>query len=55
MLGPDKETEAKVVKSIVKVYLQAQDAAAKHSQGQNQHIQLTPAHFIRIFECYRRL
>lgn len=40
---------------MVRVYQQSLETAKKFGEQYNMVMQFTPVHFLRIFECYRRL
>ena len=40
---------------MVRIYQQSLETAKKFGEQYNMVMQFTPVHFLRIFECYRRL
>lgn len=54
-VGNDKDSQDRVLTSIVKMYLQAQEMTKKFAEDQGQVLYMTPAMFLRVFDCYKKL
>ena len=51
----DKEAQERVLKCIVKMYLQAQEMTKKFAEDQGQVLYMTPVMFLRVFNVYKKL
>ena len=51
----DKDAQDRVLRCIVKMYLQSQEMTKKFAEDQNQILYMTPTMFLRVFNCYKKL
>ena len=51
----DKDSQERVLRCIVKIYLQAQEMTKKLAEKKGQILYLTPTMFLRVFNCYKKL
>ena len=51
----DKDSQDRVLRCIVKMYLQAQETTKKFAEEQGQILYMTPTMFLRVFNCYKKL
>jgi hypothetical protein len=51
----DKDSQDRVLRCIVKMYLQAQETTKKFAEEQAQILYMTPTMFLRVFNCYKKL
>lgn len=54
-VSSDTDSRARVLKSIGRMYLQAQDAASEYADEEGQVLYFSPAIYLRIFTVYRKL
>ena len=54
-MSGDEDSQDRVLTSIVKMYLQAQEMTKKFAEDQGQVLYMTPAMFLRVFNCYKKL
>ena len=54
-MSNDKDSQDRVLTSIVRMYLQAQEMTKKVAEDQGQVLYMTPAMFLRVFNCYKKL
>jgi hypothetical protein len=54
-VSKEADSQDRVLRSIVKMYLQAQEIGKKFAEEQGQIVYLTPTIFLRIFNCFKKL
>ena len=55
MTAEEIETQRKILKSTVKMFIFVQETVGKSKSSLPQMQTFTPTHFIHIFECFKRL
>jgi len=51
----DKDSKDRVLRCIVKMYLQAQEMTKRFAEDQGQILYMTPTMFLRVFNTYKKL
>lgn len=54
-MSNDTNSKQRVLQSIVKMYLIAQETTKKYAEDQGHIIYITPSMFLRVFKCYTKL
>ena len=54
-VSSDSDSRARVLKCIGRMYLQAVEAATQFAEEEGQVLYFTPALYLRVFVCYRKL